>query len=124
MSDTEIIDTDLIEIDPDNVEIIELTETADEPEHHKKARFIIENHNAGTVIRLKARLDATIQKVIGGMYSELGRGHIDGDKLTRVSDGSNVFDSASLTVAQYLDGAHLGQRVRWAFVGATGGARK
>ena len=88
----------------------------------KTARFVVENDNDGTEIRLKAKFTVKIAKVIDRMYVQIGRARQDGDRLTRVSDGSNVFDSAEVTVAEYVGDDH--KRIRWAFVGEQGGAAR
>jgi len=62
-----------------------------------------------------------VAKVVARMYIELGRGRQDGDRLTRISDGSNVFESMNSLVSDYIGDER--KRVRWAFVGEQGGAR-
>jgi hypothetical protein len=109
-------DIDEVELDLDDSE-----SGAIESKRVKKARFVIENDNDGTVIRLRAKLTAKISKVVARMYIELGRGRQDGDRLTRISDGSNVFESMDTLVSDYIGDER--KRVRWAFVGEQGGAR-
>lgn len=109
---------DPIELDPDEAEEAE----RGGKRGPKKARFVIENNNNGDVVRLRARLEVKIQRVIDRMYAEFERTHQPGDRLTRTPDGSDVFASAQLTVEEYLDGAPDRKRVHWAFVGDQGGA--
>lgn len=110
------IDIDEVEVDPDESEVESI-----ETKRVDKARFVIENDNDGTVIRLRAKLTAKISTVVTKMYTELGRDRQSGDRLTRVSDGSNVFDSMDSLVSEYIGAEH--KRVRWAFVGEQGGAQ-
>lgn len=109
-------DIDDVELDPDDSEVGAL-----DPKRVKKARFVIENDNDGTVIRLRAKMTVKVSKVVTRLYLELGRERQGGDRLTRVSDGSSVFDSMDTFVSEYVGDER--KRVRWAFVGEQGGAR-
>jgi hypothetical protein len=87
-----------------------------------KVQFHVSDNNNGDEYKLKARLHATIQHVVDRFYQELGRDRLAGDRLTRASDDSNVFDSLSETVKQYIGDKKPHERVLWNFVGETGGA--
>jgi len=113
---TSEVEIDEVEVDPDDSE-----DGPIESKGVRKARFVIENDNDGTVIRLRASLTVEVAKVVARMYIELGRGRQDGDRLTRISDGSNVFESMNSLVSDYIGDER--KRVRWAFVGEQGGAR-
>ena len=86
--------------------------------------FLVENDNEGTEIAIEAPRGDRIQAVIDNMYAGLGRGHLPGDRLTLISDGSNVFESAGSTVAAYYAHTHHEEPIRWSFVGEQGGANQ
>lgn len=101
-------------------------EHPEHPEHPEPSlvAFTVENNNEGGEVDLTAKPSDDIQDVINALYAELGRTKMPGDRLTRVSDGSNVFAAASEKVGAYAGADHHEQPIRWSFVAETGGARR
>jgi hypothetical protein len=80
----------------------------------------VENENDGRRITIMASAAERIADLIDEVYSRLGRGRFDGDRLRWESDHEDVASFSELTLGEYFE---LGNcpRLSWTFVGATGG---
>jgi hypothetical protein len=80
----------------------------------------IDNENDGRRATLMASAGEKIGDVIGELYQRLGRERYDGDRLRWESDDEEVASFAELTFEEYFEFGNC-PRLRWVFVGATGG---
>jgi hypothetical protein len=80
----------------------------------------IENENDGRRTTIVASAHERFADVIGELYERLGRDRFDGDRLRWESDSEDVASFAELTLEEYFELGHC-PRLRWVFVGATGG---
>lgn len=112
-----------IELIEDEVEILEEEIEAERRHPHRpRAHVVVDNQDDGSTVRFWAQLSSTVGAVVARVYEEFRLQREPGDRLTRVSDGQNVFASEGLTVEQYLDGHHHGHSLHWALRTDTGGA--
>jgi hypothetical protein len=100
-------------------EIAEVVEAGKKP-HNRVVR--VDNKDNGDTLHLRVPLSATVDDVIGKMYDEFRLTRRPDDRLTCRGDGVDVFQYAHLTLQHYLSEGHC-PKLRWAFVGDTGGAR-
>lgn len=80
----------------------------------------IDNEGDGRRTKVVASAVEKIGDVVDDLYERLGRDRLDGDRLRWESDDEDVAAFAELTLEEYFE---LGQcsRLRWVFVGPTGG---
>jgi predicted CopG family antitoxin len=93
-------------------------------EHGEDSRLYhtitIDNENDGRRTTIVASAGERFSDVIEELYQRLGRERFDGDRLCWESDGEDVASFAELTLEEYFEFGHC-PRLRWVFVGATGG---
>lgn len=81
----------------------------------------IDNKDNGDTIRLRVPDSETVAAVIDAMYSEFRLTQETGDRLSCQHGGTDVYQYAALTIAEYVRAGHCPD-LRWDFVGGTGGA--
>lgn len=87
-----------------------------------RALMVVDNLDDGDTIRLWARFDVKIRRVINRVYKRFDLERQDGDRLVRADDGEDVFAHEQESVKEYIV-RHGGKaRIRWQYSGPTGGA--
>ena len=121
-----------IEVIRDEIEAIEhnldiLEDEIDRERRHPdrpRTHVIVENHDNGETIRFWAPDKRTIGEVVAEVYAKFRLEQHPTDRLTRVSDGTNVVGQESLTVKQYLETQPHEHTIRWALRTDAGGASR
>jgi hypothetical protein len=89
--------------------------------YHRAYHMItIDNENDGRRTTIMASATETFGGIVEELYERLGRERFDGDRLRWESDDEDVASFAELTLEEYFELGHC-PRLRWVFVGATGG---
>ena len=81
----------------------------------------IDNKDDGDTLRLRVPDTETVGAVIDVMYREFRLTREPDDRLTCKNGGTDVYQYAALTIADYVRAGHCPD-LRWDFVGGTGGA--
>jgi hypothetical protein len=110
----------LIEEIDDDLEILE--EELERENAHGLILIQVENNDDASVVRWYTGKKVTIGQLIDQMYAKFNLTNETGDRLTRRSDGADVFPSRDLTVGEYLHTQHEKKRIEWAFQSDMGGA--
>lgn len=110
----------LIEEIEDDLEILQ--EELERENAHGLILVQVENNDDASVVRWYTGKKVTIGQLIDQMYAKFNLTHEAGDRLTRRSDGADVFQSRNLTVGEYLHTQHEKKRIEWAFQSDMGGA--
>lgn len=88
----------------------------------EKVTVTVHNEDDGAEYHLRARVTATLEKVIDRLYEhKLRRERREDDRLSCEAGGEDVFQFAQLTFETYLAEGHCPKLV-WLFVAGTGGA--
>jgi hypothetical protein len=119
--EVEIIE--VIEVGPDG-DVVEFTEIV-EIDKRPRERVVIrvDNKDNGETVHLRVPLSKTIDEIVTRIYAEFRATRNVEDRLTCRGDGADVFQYAHLTLRHYLREGHC-PKLRWAFAGGTGGARR
>jgi len=91
-----------------------------DPGGHRRI-VTIDNKDNGDTIRLRVPDTETVGAVIDAMYTEFRLARESDDRPTCQHGGTDVYQYAALTIAEYVQAGHCPD-LRWDFVGGTGGA--
>jgi hypothetical protein len=81
----------------------------------------IDNKDSGDTLRLRVPDSETVGAVVDAMYREFRLTREPDDRLTCQHGGTDVYQYAALSIADYVRAGHC-PGLRWDFVGGTGGA--
>jgi hypothetical protein len=92
-----------------------------EQDHGHRRVVTVDNKDNAETLRLRVPVTATIESVIGTMYTEFRVTREADDRLTCRGNGEDVYQYGTRTLGQYLDEGRC-HDLHWVFVGGTGGA--
>jgi hypothetical protein len=102
---------------------VEAAEKAIEEAEHHRHELTVTVHDedaGGEPFIFRDSAETRVSTVIDELYKDLQTTRKDGDRLTCLGNGDNVFDHKNETLAHYAE--HTCQKLEWGWAGETGGA--